>query len=173
MKNAKEITSALRSEFKASFGFTTKDISIRKSGYSTVYVTVLSVGAFAHLAEIKEAAAKYESISYCQSSGEILAGGNTFVFVNVDQLVKVAVAAPYMNDAASLFASVAALQINQGESLQNKDFNLMNDGGRYVAFSGGRCIGNFYDGETLSLAFAIANAPSMGGMHKSDNSPAI
>jgi hypothetical protein len=173
MSNAKEITASLRSTLKTNLGLSNKDVSIRKSGYSTVYITVLSVGAFAHLAAIKAIAANHENIHYCQSSGEILSGGNTFVFVRVDNLVKVAVAAPYMNQAIQLFDAVYSLKINQGESLENKDFSLMNDGGRCIGFSGGNTCGNFYSGETLALAFAIANAPSIGGMRKTDNTPSL
>jgi len=169
----KEITSTLRGQFKKEFGLTSKDVSIRKTSHSAVHISIESVEAFLHLEEIKAAAASHENISYCESSGEILSGGNTFVFVAVAYTVKVAVAAPYMNDAAKLYATVSALQINQGESLENKDFHLMNDGGRCVGFSGGRSCGNFYADETLALAFAIANASDRGGMRKSDNSSSL
>lgn len=75
-KNANDIKKELREE-----GISTKGVSIRVDCRAIrVWIKNPNVSSSA----VKEILSKYESISYCYASGEILSGGNTYVFVHYD-----------------------------------------------------------------------------------------
>jgi hypothetical protein len=75
MNEAKEI----RVELKNKLGYNSRQVSVRTDGCAIrVNVKDKSID----LKPIKEIARKYEDISRCEYTHEILSGGNTFVFVN-------------------------------------------------------------------------------------------
>ena len=80
----KERSAAIRAEIKK-LGYNSKQVSVRSRicGYSDetrIEVKDLSCDIKA----IEKACMKFESIDYDQYSGEILSGGNTYIFVQYD-----------------------------------------------------------------------------------------
>jgi hypothetical protein len=66
-------------------GFDTKNISVKIDRGCYDYCIEIKIKApNINAEEIENALDKYSQIRYCEASGEILAGGNTFVFVSYD-----------------------------------------------------------------------------------------
>lgn len=70
----------LKKELKT-YGINTKNLSIRCE-YGAIYVTIKTHDISAR--QIKDIFYKYERIDRCQATGEILLGGNCYVFVSYD-----------------------------------------------------------------------------------------
>lgn len=77
----KETAAAIRTALKTA-GYRRDVVSVRVSGGS-VEVTVKS--ATIKFSRVEEIAGKFEKIDRCYATGEILCGGNTFVFVRADE----------------------------------------------------------------------------------------
>jgi len=74
MSNAKDIRNALKNQL----GLTSQDVSVRSSrGAIRVEIKIPTAKG-----PIEEIARMAEHVDRCEFSGEILAGGNTFVFVD-------------------------------------------------------------------------------------------
>jgi hypothetical protein len=76
--NTKEKAQDIRNQVKA-MGLTRKQVAVKMSPGSAIYVTVHD--PLVSLSAVERIAKTHESVRYCESSGEILSGGNTFVFV--------------------------------------------------------------------------------------------
>lgn len=76
-----ERLAAIRKELKE-HGYNNRRVGVRFSGYSAIYVTIKELAI--DKKEIENIAMKYESYSRDERTGEILSGGNTFVFVDYD-----------------------------------------------------------------------------------------
>lgn len=76
----KEKAQALKKELKAK-GYNLKDFSIRTNAYE-MRIKIKNVEI--NKTTIEEIARKYEHVDYDERLGEILAGGNEFVFVEYD-----------------------------------------------------------------------------------------
>lgn len=76
----KEIKKALKEK-----GYASKDISIRKKygGYSVAYYVKIKT-PYIDKDAISKIVRKFESFEMCQASGEILMGGNTYIFVSYE-----------------------------------------------------------------------------------------
>ena len=103
---AKEIRQELKEK-----GITSKQVSVTSKSAICVKVKDLSVS----IQQVKEIAKKHEDISYCQASGEVLEGCNTFVFIDICRDAIRAARERYMEKAAEVYVE--------------KDFN-----------QGGKCI---------------------------------
>ncbi len=82
----------VRAAFKAA-GFNTRQVSVA-SPRGNVKVTVRSL--LVPFAWAKELAGQAESVRYCEASGEMLLGGNTFVDVEHSELCRNQLAARYL-----------------------------------------------------------------------------
>lgn len=81
---------ALRAALKAA-GFNARRVTVRES-YSSLNVTIRD--AAVSLSAVESIAKKFSVVRYCEKTGEILSGGNTFVNVAyADELVEPAKAA--------------------------------------------------------------------------------
>lgn len=81
----KELALIIRTELKEN-GFDNKKVSVRvkDAGYETaVDVTVKDV--YSDIEKVKLICNKYSHVDYCEVSGELLAGCNTFVHVAYDE----------------------------------------------------------------------------------------
>jgi len=79
-ETAKKIRKALKDK-----GFNIKDFSVRsRSGSLSSSVNVFIKNIKVDIDEVKEITRRFKEIDYCEASGEILGGGNTFVFVEYD-----------------------------------------------------------------------------------------
>ena len=77
-EHAAEIRKALKSK-----GITSKQVSVRTSLYSmgsSIRATVKDPGI--EIETVREIAESHQRVRYCEASGEILSGGNMFVFVD-------------------------------------------------------------------------------------------
>lgn len=69
----KELAKALNVKFN--------DFSVTQPRYSSIQIDIKTLVS---KSAVKAIAQKYEKIDRCEATGEILAGGNTFVFVDYD-----------------------------------------------------------------------------------------
>ena len=74
----KEEAKIIRAELKQKLGLTVKDVSVKSDLYS-VWVRIKNKDV--NINEVKNIAKKYESFDRCERTGEILQGGNSYVFV--------------------------------------------------------------------------------------------
>lgn len=82
---SKEKAAAIRKELKKQLGVTNRQVSVRSrnSGYDeAIDVTIKDLKV--NKAKVEAIASRHEHIRRCEYSGEILAGGNTYVFVTLD-----------------------------------------------------------------------------------------
>ena len=103
----KELSQAIRKDLKNN-GFTSKDISVRvrDSLYDTsVKVTIKN--PFIKISDIEKIVNKYEEIDRDQRTGEILAGANTYVFVEYEYGI--------MKEAAADLIPTAEMVLNNKE----------------------------------------------------------
>jgi hypothetical protein len=86
MKTTAQHAKEIRTELK-SLSLTSKDVSVRSRVYSmgsSIDVSIKSEKGLSHKEKIEAAAKNHESIDYDSLTGEILCGGNQFVFVGID-----------------------------------------------------------------------------------------
>lgn len=84
MKNAEEIKKQIREELKK-LGYNNRLVSVREDqgGLNWSFeITVKDLNI--NLKPIQEIADKYKQIDKCEASGEILNGGNLYIFVEYD-----------------------------------------------------------------------------------------
>ena len=110
--DAKIIREALKSELNLN---RTK-VSVRSPYYGCVNVEVHD--ATADYDAVKEIAKRQKSISRCEASGEILCGGNTFIFVEYSERAQATVLAERADDIAAI--KTAALGLSE-EGLYGTD----------------------------------------------------
>ncbi|MFJ1367006.1 hypothetical protein ACILDU_11275 [Capnocytophaga canimorsus] len=82
---------AIRTELKR-LGYSNRQISVQQkyAGYEEViYIIFKFIPSKQLFKQVKELANKFRSVDYCQCSGEVLSGGNTFINVSVDWAVEV------------------------------------------------------------------------------------
>lgn len=100
------VAQKIRADLKEA-GFKARDISVRtrNGGYEeAVYVKIKS--PYIKIAEVKDICLKYKNVRYDERCGEILAGGNTFVFVDYEYGLFDEVSKPFMGQAKELLAKL-------------------------------------------------------------------
>ena len=75
----KDKAKLLRKDLKDNLGYTAKQVNVRMSAGTALNVTIKDYNV--DVAAVTKEVFKYEEISYDEISGEILAGGNDFIFV--------------------------------------------------------------------------------------------
>ena len=65
----------------AKLGYNNRKVSVRLSGYSAIYVQLKVEVTAEEFKKIEAAAEQYEHVYHDNLNGEILQGGNTFIFV--------------------------------------------------------------------------------------------
>jgi hypothetical protein len=105
----------IREELKAR-GINNRRVSVKNDGGSlSIKIKDLSICADM----VRDIAEKFERVRYCEGSGEILSGGNFFVFVTYDYKAESAVEATpeYQELLAEIVPKVATLTDRAGVSL--------------------------------------------------------
>ena len=74
----------IRTALKKKLGLSNRDVSVKSSSYTAVNVGVKSMKALGKMKEIEAIGKSQEHIDRDERSGEILMGGNTFIFVEID-----------------------------------------------------------------------------------------
>lgn len=77
-KTTSDIAKDIRTELKE-MGFNSRKISVRKNNCNVVLVTLKDESIDRE--QIEQLANRHKDVDYCEKTGEILAGGNTYVFV--------------------------------------------------------------------------------------------
>jgi hypothetical protein len=77
-----ERTKDIRDFLKKEFKLTNRDVGVRYDG--SIRLTLKTVKALPYMKKIEEAARKHESYQRDERTGDILRGGNTFVFIDLD-----------------------------------------------------------------------------------------
>ena len=83
----KETAGKIREELKK-LGFSLRDVKVYISRGNAIRVYLDSLESVKKLNEIEKIALKYERVDYDERTGEILSGGNTFVFVEISDKMK-------------------------------------------------------------------------------------
>lgn len=99
-------TKNIRAEIKNQLGFTNRQVSVTKQrGYydDCIEVNIKSVDAIKQLDEISKIVYGFENVSYDKMSDEILAGGNTYVRINIDSDVFIEVSKLFLDKAKEIF----------------------------------------------------------------------
>jgi len=120
----------LRADLKAN-GHNARRVSVRYNG--SLYLTIRQRGLSSDAAE--SIANKFESVSRCEASGEILSGGNTFVFTNyADKLVD-EVAAEIEEEVAAVFKELESYDVHTGNTftIAGVKVRIMKDLHNFVA----------------------------------------
>ncbi len=82
MKTGNEI----KKEIKTTLGYNTRDLSVRVD-HSSINISVKSCDV--SVAKVTAIVEKYRSVDRCQYTGEILSGGNTYVFVSYSHKMEI------------------------------------------------------------------------------------
>lgn len=83
MKLAKDIAKDIRKEIKSDKGYTNRDVKVNCSNGS-IYINVMNYEVDCNYLE--DLAKKHEQVDYDEITGEILSGGNTFIFVKINTI---------------------------------------------------------------------------------------
>ena len=79
MKKSTEI----KKEISEEFNIAKKDISVRLRHYIAYHIEINKrLEGVVNLQEVRQFIRKFESVSRCEVTGEILGGGNRYVFAN-------------------------------------------------------------------------------------------
>lgn len=120
MQTTADKAKEIRNIIKNQFGFTSKDFAVRKSsgGYeSAIHVTAKTLDAAMVIDQIAAAVEPFKEIYRDERSGEILGGGNTFIFCEVDTKLELSL---IKQKAAELDCLITELKSNPGKSKQYK-----------------------------------------------------
>jgi hypothetical protein len=141
---ATEKAKAIRSEIKTKFGLNSRQVSVKTDGATydeSIHVVAKTVEAMKHYYDIEKLIHKYENIDRDQYSGEILLGGNTYIFMGYDRdALK-----PYVEAELDFATKVYAEAIKPYQCVQvigdliYTPINVYNDG-----MSTGKCFINDY-----------------------------
>lgn len=98
-------------ELKSKLGYNQRQVSIRYklAGYSdSLYFTIRDIKNV-NINKVEEFANKFKSVDYDEKTGEILAGGNTYVFVKIDYKLE-------QKERTRLASTIAAIKKQAAES---------------------------------------------------------
>jgi hypothetical protein len=74
-------TKEIKKELAKAFNTKFNDFSVTNPTYSSINIDIKTLVS---KSAVKKITSRYEKIDRCEATGEILSGGNTFVFVNYD-----------------------------------------------------------------------------------------
>jgi hypothetical protein len=106
-KTTAEQSAEIRETLKREHGWSSRQVSVKSHVYSmgsSINVTIKDPAI--PLSVVKAIAEKAEHIRYDEYAGEILSGGNQFVFVKYSQEAEEALAAPYVEAAREAIAAI-------------------------------------------------------------------
>jgi len=130
----KDTASLIRNEIKG-LGFGPQHVSVKASRGSAINVTIKTPQAAAKLAQIKEASEQHQRVRICQASGEVLAGGNTFVFVTISRECEKELTSQFIQAAQNLVDRVEK-ECEEGSGYSDNGVTLIKDrAGRFSLFS--------------------------------------
>lgn len=146
---SKQKAAEIRNQLKT-LGYTSRDVSVR-SDHSSLDITIRRSGL--NVKAIRDIAESFENIRRCEASGEILSGGNTYVFIRFSDDVRDAVAAQ-----VRAAADVAGLQTKGWArfTVGDYEYEISTEGERVNAvLCGSNGIGSNLGGMLWSIDQAV------------------
>lgn len=159
-KTVRESAAEIRAALKAKHGWTSRDVSVVSDSYSggsSIHIKIKSP-TVSKLA-VEKIANGEEHVRYCEYSGEILSGGNRFVFVDYAEEALAALGAPYV---AAVSAAIAATVVgsNSLTPIAGTPFHLGRPETHSLTLWGERHLGQWWSGydecQLISAAKSIA-----------------
>lgn len=144
-------------------GYTTKDVSVTNSN-GNVNVVCKSIKACADIEKIEAIAKNQESIGRCEITGEVLCGGNTFVFVEMKYKFVKEIVSIYSNEIDS---AITSADKDPGLMVTVYGVTFWKDSTRWNAYCIEDGIENAssygYTAEHLKKVIAVADAAKIMG----------
>ena len=153
---SKEKAKAIRTALKEA-GITSKQVSVkhRYCGYSSSYHITIKDGNVSEL-QIKDICKRFESVDYDERTGEILEGGNDYIFVDRDHQMPVD-GSEYLDAVKNALAKLE--REGQGEKIE---------GTRWTIFKQQCCfLGNCQALEKLNWDVSRFRCPEWDGVAES------
>lgn len=147
---SKQKAAEIRKQLKT-LGYSARDVSVR-SDHNSLDITIRRNGL--DVKAIKAIANSHENVSRCEASGEILGGGNTFVFIRFDDEVT-----ETMTQLVKKLANDAGLQTKGWArfTVGDYEYEISTEGERVNAvLCGSNGIGSNLGGMLWSIDQAVA-----------------
>ncbi len=116
----------IRKELKEQLGYNSRMVSI-KNDYGNVIFTIRNIDV--DYAKLEQFAYKFENVSYCEASGEILSGGNTFVTIEFCETITEIFAT---TDIEGFDTAVESLNNFQFARMFDNTLSIIKNGGTYT-----------------------------------------
>lgn len=84
IKTTTDKAKEMRKEIKNQLGYTARQVSVKKTSYESICVTVKDYKV--NFNEVEKIANQFEDVSYDEFTGEILLGGNTYIDVRNESI---------------------------------------------------------------------------------------
>ena len=120
-----EKAKTIRAELKKELGLNNKHVSVRKNSCS-IRVYIKSEEAYKVIDKIEKIAEKQESYQRDEATGEILCGGNTFVFTEIDYDWRKSIEAKFEKE-VDTFIELLKTNSNYSQKLNNEKFVYFKD----------------------------------------------
>jgi hypothetical protein len=105
---SKQDAAKVRAAIKKELGHNSRAVSVRSSG-SALYLTIKDPTI--RKSEVESIGNRARHVRYCEASGEILGGGNTFVFTEYSDAAHATIAAPHLEPVKAAFAKITGTSI--------------------------------------------------------------
>ncbi|WP_449456015.1 hypothetical protein [Streptococcus suis] len=151
-------------QFLKLHGYNPKDFGVRKAnpGYErSLYITIKNIAISKKEVEAL-VNSQFSKVSYCEITQEILAGGNTFVFVEYDEDTFDELVESKMKEAEQLYNELKALPDWDSLHIENDGYNLYlsNNRGSYPTCTIHSAEANYHYSNRIysvqDIAYALA-----------------
>lgn len=151
--NTTEKSKVIRETIKKELGLNSRHVAVKTDNYSmgsSINLNIKSMEAYENMDRIKEIAEGQEKIRRCEYSMEILSGGNTFVFVRVEENVKREVASKYKDEIVELMDRTRELSdktTGESSTINGVEVTMFYSGHSFEVYMNGRYLTSVWDGE--------------------------
>ena len=140
LNEGKEEAKIIRDALKKELGLSSRDVSVKNksSGYSTaVDVTIKSMKALSVMSKIEDIGNVQRSVDRDEHNGEILSGGNTYIFTSIDYKFKTSLAEMIQKEFEKQLGSGELNDDSPAIILYNTFSVNSSRGEKYVSLKGG------------------------------------
>jgi len=131
-------TKLIRECLKTELGYNAKFVTVKKRHYYALDFTIRD--ASVNKKHLEKWVKRFESISRCEYSGDILSGGNTFVDVSASEDVKKQWQQKYLSEVTAAFKQLR--ELDEGEAVDLGNYTLYRERHDYVKVYGKGTIEN-------------------------------
>ena len=150
MSEAKEMRKVLKDA-----GFNSRRVSVRHEHYSmgsSLHVTIRD--AEIEKAEIKKLVESFERIDRCQYTGEILGGGNTFMYIRYSAEAALARVEKIADKIQSAIDKLPD-ESNRLERVEGSNIKIGREGGHFTVWGESGFMSNAYDFNGICRVIAL------------------